>query len=96
MLATVSGSRFWSDDVAQIIQGRRGRHQLYLPKSHCARPGGVAGTVAVPPEGPEPPAKRKASKKHGFEKQIRKASTDEDPPIWDRNKSACAQILEVF
>ena len=52
--------------------------------------------MAVPPEGPEPPAKRKASKKHGFEKQIRKASTDEDPPIWDRNKSACAQILEVF
>ena len=37
-------------------------------------------------EGPKPPAKRKASKKHGFEKQIRKASTDEDPTIWDRKK----------
>ena len=47
-------------------------------------------------EGPKPPAKRKASKKHGFEKQIRKASTDEDPPIFDRTKSDCAQILVLF
>ena len=47
-------------------------------------------------EGPKPPAKRKASKKHGFEKQIRKASTDEDPPIWDRKNQPAPRSSLCF
>ena len=67
-----------------VLRGGEGQPTLTTPASRRAQ------------EGPEPPAKRKVSKKHGFEKQIRKASTDEDPPIWDRKNQPAPRSSWCF